>query len=362
MLQALESRHGLTSYAVTTINDLDLPALVALMEAAWQADYREQVRLVFDEAFLRWIMVEPGWVGVLLCTPAGQPVGFEMALARTLYCQQHTVRAYYASLFTVSLQHRRQGLGRWLLENLNHLVFAERRADLIFSTFHAGHAGSPTVQYTYDQIPDWGVQSFHTSPIWGLRLKALPPVRVALQGTRVVLYPGATSLTPRPESAGQPAPVLPTVTALNTALRQQYQVAFGPGESFRTQYLAPDTPQAGTFWYEFDHPAHCAMSFHITPIAIHIRRLGLLGQIHTVHASDCTALHLRQALQHLCEFFRHQRCYGATILDQGVIPHGVLHALDFQPTADRLVFAVRGPQAAIAPFAAVSPPYCLDFS
>jgi len=362
MLRALESRHGLTSYAVTAIDDLDIPALVALMDDAWQADYRNQVRLVFDEAFLRWLMVEPVWVGVLLCTPDGQPVGFEMALERTLYCQQHTFRAYYASLFTVSPHYRRRGLGRWLLEHLNHLVFAERQADLIFATFHAGHAGSPTVQYTYDRIPDWGVQYFHTSPIWGQRFKDIPPLHAPLQGTRIVMHPDTATLTPVLDHAVLPPPALPLVTTLNDTLRTQYQAAFGLGESFRTQYLAPDVAYAGTFWYEFGHSAYCAISFHLTPIAIHTRALGLLGQIQTVHALQSTPLQLQQALQHLCLFFQQHQCYGATILDQGVIPHEALHRLHFHPTEDTLLFAVRGPGAAIAPFAAVLPPYYLDFS
>jgi ribosomal protein S18 acetylase RimI-like enzyme len=122
MLQALATRNGLTSYAVTAVEDLDLPALLAMMDEAWQMDYRDQVRLAFDEAFLRWLMVEPVWVGILLCTPAGTPVGFEMALERTLYGQQQPFRAYYPTVFTVSARHRRRGLGRWLLEELNHQV------------------------------------------------------------------------------------------------------------------------------------------------------------------------------------------------------------------------------------------------
>jgi GNAT superfamily N-acetyltransferase len=361
MLKALESRNGLISYAVTSMTDLDLPVLLATIDEAWRADYGDQVRLVFDEAFLRWLMGEPVWVGVLLCTQEGLPVGFELALERTLYCQGRACRAYYASLFTVAAHARRRGLGRWILESINRLVFAERGADLIFSMFHAGHAGSPTVQHTYDHIPDWGVQRFHTSPLWGRRLDAIPPLTVPVRATRVAASPGAPSLMSIADETATP-PLLPTIAELNEALRTQYHVAFGLGESFQTQYLHPDTPDAGTFWYEFDRGAHCAISFHLTPLAINARPLGPLGQIHTVYTHQCTPDHLRQALHHLCLFFHQHRCYGATILDQGVVPHDVLHTLHFRPSTDHLIFAVRGLRPAIQPFATVSPPYFLDFS
>jgi hypothetical protein len=44
MLQPLDTRNGLTRYTVTSIMDLDLPALLALLAEAWQADYTDHVR------------------------------------------------------------------------------------------------------------------------------------------------------------------------------------------------------------------------------------------------------------------------------------------------------------------------------
>jgi len=166
MHRLLDTRDGLTRYAITSIEDLDLPAIVALIAEAWQTDYSDRVRPHFNEAFLRRLMAEPStWVGVLICTDDGDPVGIEVALERILYCRQARLRAYYATVFTVSGRYRRRGIGRWLLEGINHLAFDEQQADLIFSTFHHSHAGSPTVQSTFDRIPNWGVNRFYSTPI-----------------------------------------------------------------------------------------------------------------------------------------------------------------------------------------------------
>lgn len=367
MLRALESRQGLTSYAVTSIDDLDLPVLVALLDEAWQADYPQQARVAFDEPYLRWLLgdPEPDWVGVLLCTPAGRPVGFEVALERTLYCRQQAFRAYYATLFGVSPTQRRRGLGRWLIETLSHLVFAERGADLIFATFHAQHGGLRASQSTYDRNPDWGARSFPPNSIWGQRLGTVAvsdsSTNRAFPVTRVVCPAGATALTPVADGDGLAVPALPSVAVVNETLRAQYQMAFGLGGTFRAQYLSPGASDAGVFWFEADR-AQCAISFHVSPVARDAQTVGLLGQIQTVHAARCTPEHLRQALHHVCQFFRERQCYGATILDQGVVPHEVLEAVRFRPTHDRRIFVVRGPGAILAPFAEVSPPYCLDIA
>jgi GNAT superfamily N-acetyltransferase len=270
MLQPLDSHDGLTHYVTTSIADLDLPMLLALMAEAWQADYTDHVHPDFTEAFLRRMMADATWVGMLVCTEAGQPIGFELVLERTLYCRQAPLRTYYATFFTVSAQHRRRGVGRWLLEGINHLVFEEQQADLIFSTFHHGHAGSPTVQSTFDRIPDWGVHRFYTTLIWSRRLdrEPLPPVPEPLSVTRVV-WPGDHSeWTAQPDSTSSAAMTLPTLDAFTQTIRTQYEVAFGLDASFRTHYLLPDAPDAGTLWYDLGQGATCCASFSITPLVV----------------------------------------------------------------------------------------------
>jgi hypothetical protein len=110
MLRAFATHQGFQRFVCSAVTDLDVPALLALLQEAWQADSMDQVRPDFTEAFLRRLMAEQEWVGILVCTPAGQPIGFELALPRTLYCRQQPLRAYYATVFTVSSHYRRLGL------------------------------------------------------------------------------------------------------------------------------------------------------------------------------------------------------------------------------------------------------------
>jgi hypothetical protein len=136
----------------------------------------------------------------------------------------------------------------------------------------------------------------------------------------------------------------------------------GVGESFRTQYLSPNSDRAGTFWYESGAAASCVVSFDMKRVVTATRTLGVVGHIQAVHASRCTPLQLREVLEHICQFFQRHGCYGATIVDRGVLPHEALYAAGFRPTVDRWTFAVRGPRASLGPFAAVALSYFLDVS
>jgi hypothetical protein len=363
MLQPLGIRDGLTRYAVTSIADLDLPALLVLMAEAWQADYTDHVRPDFNEAFLRRMMAGATWVGVLVCTEAGQPVGFELALERTLFCRQVPLRAYYATVFTVSAQQRRRGIGRWLLEGINQLVFEEQQADLIFSTFHHGHAGSPTVQATFDRIPDWGVQRFYTTPIWSRRLdrEPLPPVSEPISVTRVVWPEGHTEWTAHADSAVSVARSLPTLDAFTHTIRRQYDVAFGLDASFRTLYLLPEWPDAGTLWYELGQGATCCASFYLTPLVVNDRYLRPVGVIQSLHSEHCTPAHLERVLLHLGHWFLEQGCFAMSLYDLGIMPHELWYRLGLKPSEDHYAYAVRGPRRALAPFATVQPPFFIDF-
>lgn len=363
MLRTLDSQNGLTRYAITSIDDLDFPAVLALIAEAWQADYVDHVRPDFTEAFLRRLMTDATWVGIMVCTDTGQPVGFELALERILYCRQQPLRAYYATVFTVSSHYRRQGLGRWVLEGINHLVFEEQQADLIFSTFHQGHAGSPTVQATFDRIPDGGVHRFHTMPFWSRRLdrEPFPPLTRPLSVTPVVLPKDGTEFVPH-ASAAATHTTLPSVAAFTQAVRAQYDVAFGLDASFRTLYLHPDASDAGTLWYDLGQGASCCVSYYVTPLIVNDHPLNPVGQIHSVHAQDCTPAHLEHVLHHLGLFFHEQGCFAISLCDEGVIPPDVLRQLGFHPSDDQYVFAVRGPRRAIESFTTVQPPFFLDFT
>ena len=365
MRRRLDTRDGLIRYAISSIEDLDLPAVVAMMAEAWQADYSDQVRPDFNEAFLRRMMVDPStWVGVLVCTDAGTPVGMELALERTLYCRQIPLRAYYATVFTVSSQHRRRGIGRWLLEGINQLAFEERQADLIFSTFHHGHAGSPTVQSTYDQIPDWSVNRFYSTPIWSRRLdrEPLPAPSEPISVAAVVRTDDETEWTLRPDDSATAHVVLPSVAEFTQTIRTQYDVAFGLDASFRTQYLRPDASDSGTMWYDFGSGATCCVSYFMTPLIVNDRPLRRAGLIQSLHPGHCTPDHLERVLLHLAHVFLQHDCFAVSLYDIGVIPTELLQRLGFHASEDRYAYAVRGPDPEIAPFATVKPPFFIDFT
>ncbi len=363
MRRQLDTQDGFTRFAIDAIDDLDLPAVLDLMDEAWQADYTGQARPHFNEPFVRRLMADATWVGILVCADDGQPVGLELALERTLYCRQELLRAYYATVFTVSSQHRRRGLGRWVLDGINHLVFEERQADLIFSTFHQGHAGSPTVQYTFDHIPGWGVCRFHTTPLWSRRLDRdpMPPPAQSVSATPVVLHEGGTQLLAH-EHTGDASITLPSVADFTTAVRTQYDVAFGLDASFRTQYFNADSADAGTLWYEFASGASACVSYYLTPLIVNDRSLRPVGQLHSIHADSCEPSDFEAMLQHLGHFLSERNSFAMSLYDEGVIPHTCLQRLGFRSSEDRYAFAVRGPQRAIDPFLTVNPPFFLDFT
>jgi hypothetical protein len=152
---------------------------------------------------------------------------------------------------------------------------------------------------------------------------------------------------------------LPSVAAFTDVLRTHYDVAFGLDSSFRTQYLQPDVTEAGTFWYDLEHGVAGCASFSTTPLLVNERRLQPIGQLHSLHTQHCTPQHLERILHHLGLYFSARGCFAIALYDQGVFPE-FLHHLGFRPSADRYVFAGRGPRRAIDAFTTVQPPFFMD--
>jgi GNAT superfamily N-acetyltransferase len=345
MLRRLDQRaDGSELFELTSIDDLDFGTFLPMVDRAWSLDYADEPRLDFDEAVLRKLAHDPWWVGVLAVSGDGSPVGFELALERTLRVSGRTLRAYYASVFTVSADHRRQGLGRWILEGINRLVFAERGADLILSTFHQGHAGSPTVQSTFDRIPEWGVVRFHTSPIWSRRLDrdplpALEPPMSFVQLER-----------------------LPDGRAIDDLLRGTFAASFALSESLSAQYLNPHNQASGLLLYELGSGRIALSGFNVLPMAINERRLRPIGQLQLLAAPGCSSAQIEMVVHHLGLLLAERGCFAMTLLDMGVVPRGVLDRLGFVATDTQITFAARGPKRTIECFAGLRPPYFLDFS
>ena len=97
MLRSLDRREdGYEIFEITSIDDLDFATFLPMIDSAWKHDYVDEVRLDINEAVLRKLTPGPWWVAVLACSGDGAPVGFELALERTLRVREQSLHAYYA--------------------------------------------------------------------------------------------------------------------------------------------------------------------------------------------------------------------------------------------------------------------------
>ena len=361
MLKQLGCRDDLIRYSVGSFDDLDAAALAAVMTDAWALDYVDHLRPDFGEHYLQHALAGSSWVAVLVATEAGQPVGFELALERTLYIKNTRRKAYYATLFTVSAEHRRRGIGRWVLEGINQLAFEENQADLIFSMFHRGAAGSPTVQATYDGISAWGVNRFHQTSGWGRRIdkEPLPSVPEPRAVARIVWPDGQAEWTAE-AIKGQVS--LPASQTFRQSVRDNFDVSFDLEASFRSHYLGADGADGGMLWYELEGDATCCISYSLMPLAVNDRKLRPAGFAQTVHTENCTSEHFQQVLTHLAHQLLELGCFAITVYDVGTIPHDVLEAIGLVADEDRYDYTVRGPKDVIEVFSTVKPPYFVDFT
>jgi GNAT superfamily N-acetyltransferase len=363
MPQVLDTHDDLICYMVASIHDLPWPALLELLDDTWRADYPNQLRITFDEVFLRRLMPDhPVWVACLIRNEAGQLLGFELALQRTLYWHGQPFTGYYTRLLTIHPHYRRRGYGQWLLHCINRLLFHELDADLVFAAFHAGHAGLPAVQKTYAARPDLQLQCFFTAPVWGCRLDRapLPPLEPTLLATRLITQPDAFTWLGGLSATTATRSPLSSPETFSEALRRQHDVAFGVGRSFCTQYMWPETPEAGTYTYSFGQAAVCTISYDIVTLLNDEQFVGRLGRIQTVYTHQCHMDHVSQALNHMCHIFKQHGCILAGLFDLGGLPHQILHTLAFRPTGDASIVSVRGPRTVIEALAPVHPPFFVD--
>ena len=364
MLRSLDKRNdGYELFEVTSIDDLDLATFLPMFDRAWKHDYVDDVRLAFDEAVLRKMTPGRWWVAVLACSRDGSPVGFELALERTLRVRGHALHAYYASMFTVSETHRRRGLGSWILEGINRLVFEEHAADLIVSTFHEGKAGSPTVQSTFDRIHDWGVARFHSTPIWSRRLdKApFPPLEFPRPCVRLERTGDSGEGALQARDGGDSMEV-PAAGALDQLIRAEFEASFAFDTSLAGQYLNPASEASGALLYELAPDRICLACFNVLPMAINERRLRPIGQLQFLLAPRCSDAEIERVIHQMGLFLAERDCFAMTLVDMGMVPRGVLDNLGFSPTDSQITFAARGPKSTIARFEGLRPPFFLDFT
>lgn len=354
--RAFGERDGFTRQAFGQGDELDLEPLLPMLTDAWATDYANDVRIDFDTPFFERMCSTPEWIAVAVFGPNGRPVGFEIGIERTLHLGKAVLSAYYVTAFSVAPAYRRRGIGRWVLEGINELVFTERGADLIFSTFHIGHAGSPTVQSTFDAISDFAVCQFSTSPLYGLRFdRWTPPSSTRAVGGRLMLdehrLQCLTEDSARVLDAG----------GLRRTAASAHGASFALDRSFDAFYLSSTQDNAGSIWYAFGDDRWCWITYSFLSLAFNHTPLGACGQLQTVASHDVDDSELESALCDVAHRFAEHGCISMILLDQGAVPVDVLLRIGLRPTDTDICFAARGPAAVVQPFADAQRPYLLDF-
>ena len=360
-LTPLGERQKLRRYLLTEVEDFDIATLATLTTDAWAHDYVDQLRINLDAHHLQHMLSGDDWFAIVVCDERDTPVGFEIAMGRTVYCRGDVFTGYYVSAFTVASTHRRRGIGQWVLEGINEVAFEGRGADLLFSAFHRGMAGSPTVQSTFDKMADFGVTRFHRSANYGVRVDRDPPPDVAmpLSVTRVTSTGDGWQHHVESEAAG---PIdIPSLSAFDAHIRDHYDVGFALDKSFHGHYLSAEQDDGVMLWFGFDNGAKACVSYAITPLIVNDRVLKPSGMIQAVSQQGCSNDQLEQMMLALAHHFRELGCLAISLYDLGVIPMSVIDNLGLNAD-DEFDYAVRGPRAVIEQFEGVQSPFYVDLT
>ena len=360
MARLLEQRSdGYELFEIRRLEDLDLPHLVPMIDRAWAKDYAGQPREDFNEAVLRKQLRGRSWFAIV-ARSGNQPVGLEIALERTLRVGGSELRAFYVTAFSVDPEHRRRGLGRWVLEGVNRCAFEDDGADLIFSSFHDGHAGSPTVQSTFDRIDGWSVERFHASDVWNLRLNNLPGMAADAPRGRRIWFRDSDRRILVGEDLEENE--LPDLTAVDRWVRNRFDVSFAIGGSLREQYFDEDGDGSGCLFYRFPDGAEAFSCFNLLPLKRDDKTLLPVGQLQLVWG-DVSDEQIRDVIRDSCDQLASRGCFAVNLVDMGLVPRELLLELGFAPLAgERMAFAVRGPSSATQRFSRVKGPFFLDFT
>lgn len=350
-------------YRCRTVTDwgaLDTVALHRMVTRAWHHDYLDDVRPDLDEAFLANLTRAGVWLAAVCEDRARRPVGFEIAVPRKLRFGQHTLNCWYVTAFSVDCELRRQGIGRWLLETINDAVFAQRGADLIFSTFEGGKAGSSTVQATYD-AQGLAVHKFHESPALILRADAAASLHNLDESVvaRRVFVDSARQLRFADAEGGEAA--LPTLAQLDEMTRFHHAVSFALVQSFLDVVREPPVAEAGGYWFAFDDGNWCFMTCSITKLAYNDAAIGSSLLLQTVLHKGCTNNQLKACLAKLALLAFSAGCRALVAYDYSQIPLSTFRALGFAASG-QFYLSVRGAEEVIRKLKPVVPPYFVDFT
>jgi GNAT superfamily N-acetyltransferase len=362
MLEAMGSEGAYRTYAVSACEDLDIPELTEMIRLAWQRDYADAPRPDFDESCLQAMMTGPYWIAVLIVDANDKPVAFEVAFERRIRCAGWAAKAYYASVLSVHPDHRRRGLGRALVSGINRLAIEQGEAALVFSTFHQGHAGSPTVQATFDDIPGWDVVRFHGSSMWRRRLgsRSRGGARISDDVPRalpVLLSEADDSL----HLTSDENAVLATRLDIEHRVQKRCAVAFELAADYRREYFEPN-PRGGSLWCDAGGVG-VLVPYSIWQIEARPDVMVTVGVIQGAVAMNGEPNSLGAHLEQVAAFFQDIGCVAVSAPDLGLPGERDLIDAGFEcDDEDRIWFAVRGPADVVHRFSRIETPFFLDFT
>ena len=373
----MELEHGkdsLSDYSrgvFTELDSIDLNALLALIEAAWAQAYQDEVRPDIDEAFLRKITASSGWFGVLVYASDDTPVGVEIAFPRRLVLCERYFNVFYVTAFSVAPEHRRRGVGAWVLDGINREAFERREANLLFSTFDRSQAGSDAVQSAFDRT-DYTVLRFHETPLWVLRLNDVSvlqgaladitaPQMLAVRSDHGTSDNSGAGIRIRAVDADVASHDFPSIAELDATIRNAHQASFSLDASFVTQYLHKrDTRYGESLWFSFDDGAWCWINYGVNALAFNYELIGASAQLQTLHHEGCTNTQLSACIGAVVRRCKDRGYLAFAAFNQLAIDAQMFPQLGFQQNG-QFNFSVRGPSANVNEFVDLNGPHFLDF-
>ena len=99
-------------------------------------------------------------------------------------------------------------------------------------------------------------------------------------------------------------------------------------------------------------------------MAIDDRKLRPIGQLQLVlpPGSKAHGATLETLVHHTALRLAERGCFAMTLLDLGVVESGTLEKLGLGPSDTKITLAARGPMRNVEAFAAIRPPFFLDFT
>lgn len=356
-LELLEVHGGVRYYLFEEPSSLPMAEICDLVNAAWEHDYRDRAVIRFDRDYLRWLMPENQFFGILALDDRGAPVGLELGLDRVIRVHGDRHRVSYVTLLTVHPEARGRGIAQRILRCLTRHAVEARGAELLISVFDDNAAGMPTVEKSLRAGEAWAMTTSPAYPIWAAapdlaEVDRYEPLKGA---ARLALVPGIRQLLqfkPKPVASG--GRLSDEAAAALPAGPGGYAVAFEPEASLVAMYAASAVESARELRIEFPGPKAGSVSYHL----LEVMRPGLpdraMAQIQMIQpgaaAPGLAPLGNRELVDALrlvnARLFRAGAICAFLVNSTGLATRVLLRA-GFLPTERKVRVALRGPRALI---------------